>query len=103
SIHSYDAVYATGIYRSLCDDSYKAYKQLLMLGVGREQARGILVPSVYTTWVWTASLQSILHFLGLRDKPDAQGEIVEYARCVRVLISPYVPETISAYEALELL
>ncbi|WP_083856838.1 FAD-dependent thymidylate synthase [Stanieria cyanosphaera] len=43
---------AQSIYLQQCQSSYQAYQQLLELGVGREQARGILVPSVYTAWVW---------------------------------------------------
>lgn len=89
---------AVDLYRSTCQTSYHSYRALLDLGVGREQARGVLVPSVYTTWVWTVSLQSVLHFIGLRNAKDAQGEIERYAKAVKSLIVPIVPEAIAAWE-----
>jgi thymidylate synthase (FAD) len=91
---------ALAIYESQCKSSYKAYKDLLELGVGREQARGVLVPSVYTSWVWTVSLQALLHFVGLRKGEGAQQEIHAYAEAIAQLIQPIVPETIQAWNEL---
>ncbi|MCU0549816.1 MAG: FAD-dependent thymidylate synthase [Leptolyngbya sp. Prado105] len=91
---------AISIYQAQCEASYKAYKDLLDLGVGREQARGVLVPSVYTSWVWTASLQTVLHFIGLRKGEGAQQEIHFYASAIEQLIQPIVPQTIGAWEEL---
>ncbi|MEP0915462.1 FAD-dependent thymidylate synthase [Leptolyngbya sp. DQ-M1] len=91
---------ALEIYRAQCEASYKAYKDLLELGVGREQARGVLVPSVYTSWVWTVSLQAVLHFIGLRKGEGAQQEIHFYADAISQLIQPIVPQTIGAWEEL---
>lgn len=91
---------ALNIYRAQCEASYKAYKDLLQLGVGREQARGVLVPSVYTAWVWTVSLQAVLHFIGLRKGEGAQQEIHFYADAIAQLIQPIVPQTIAAWEEL---
>jgi thymidylate synthase (FAD) len=66
--------------------------------VGREQARGVLVPSVYTSWVWTVSLQALLNFVDLRRGSGAQHEIAMYAKAILVLITPIVPETIRIWE-----
>lgn len=52
----------------------KAYKDLLNLGVAKEQARAILPLSLNTTFIWTGSLLAFLHFFKLRLKPDAQEE-----------------------------
>lgn len=83
---------AIRIYGEECRSSYNTYAKLLNLGVGREQARGVLVPSIYTSWVWTTSLQSALHFISLRRlEGSPQAEIAEYAKAVEELISPYVP------------
>jgi thymidylate synthase (FAD) len=90
---------AAKIYEEQCRQSYEAYAALLDLGVGREQARGVLVPSVYTSWVWTVSLQSLLHFVGLRKGKGAQQEIGYYADAILLLIKDIVPETINAWEA----
>lgn len=94
---------AVEVYIRQCQDSYGAYRHLLELGVGREQARGVLVPSVYTSWVWTASLQSVLHFIGLRRGAGAQTEIGLYAQGITGLIQPIVPVAMEAWEAYQTL
>lgn len=86
------------LYQEQCQTSYRTYAKLLELGVGREQARGVLVPSVYTSWVWTVSLQAVLHFIGLRKGKGAQNEIALYARAIEELIKPHVPYTMQAWE-----
>lgn len=88
---------AAGIFGTMCYQSFEAYQQLLDLGVGREQARGILVPAVYTSWVWTCSLQSLLHFVGLRLGHGAQYEIAAYAQGCLDLARPIAPTTIDAW------
>lgn len=90
---------AKSIYESQCDSSYQAYSKLLELGVGRELARGVLVPSVYTSFTWTASLQSVLYFIDLRKGHGAQSEIVKYAEAIEQLITPIVPHTIDFWQA----
>lgn len=87
---------AISIYEQQCKNSYEAYTQLLNLGVGREQARGVLIPSVYTSWVWTVSLQALLHFIDLRRGAGAQSEIGAYAQAIVELIQPIVPVSIEA-------
>jgi len=87
------------IYVEQCRSSYDAYQKLLSLGVAREQARGVLIPTVYTAWVWTVSLQALLHFIDLRLGKGAQNEIQAYARTLFELVQPIVPETIRAWEA----
>ncbi|GAB4532520.1 MAG: hypothetical protein Tsb0014_17050 [Pleurocapsa sp.] len=90
---------AKEIYEQQCQSSYQAYSKLLELGVGREQARGLLIPSVYTSWVWTVSLQALLHFIDLRRGADAQSEIGAYAQAIVELIKPIVPVAMSAWSA----
>ena len=88
---------AIAIYRQQCENSYKSYSKLLELGVGREQARGVLIPSVYTSWVWTVSLQALLNFVNLRLGAGAQSEIGAYAQAIVELIEPIVPVSIAAW------
>ena len=88
---------AIAIYREQCEKSYQAYTELLELGVGREQARGVLIPSVYTSWVWTVSLQALLNFIGLRLGAGAQSEIGAYAEAIVELIKPIVPVSMEAW------
>ncbi len=92
---------AIALYTAQCRASYEAYQSLLALGVGREQARGVLVPSVYTSWVWTVSLQALLHFIDLRKGEGAQQEIGAYARGLLSLIQDVVPQTIQAWELVQ--
>ncbi|MGL5083448.1 MAG: FAD-dependent thymidylate synthase [Microcoleaceae cyanobacterium] len=89
---------ALEVYAMQCDESYAAYRKLLDLGVGREQARGVLVPSVYTSWVWTVSLQALLHFIQLRLGSGAQNEITAYSAALLEMIKPIVPQCIEAWE-----
>lgn len=89
---------AQSTYRTLCLKSFEAYSELLELGVGKEQARAVLVPAVYTSWVWTASLQAVLHFCDLRKGEGAQAEIAHYVPSILESISDYIPNTIEAWE-----
>lgn len=88
---------ASALYKATCDSSYDTYYRLINLGVSREQARAVLVPAIYTSWVWTVSLQSVLNFIDLRTGNGAQSEIALYAGCVEKLITPIVPETLKAW------
>jgi thymidylate synthase (FAD) len=54
-----------------------AYKQLISLGVSKEQARTILPLNLNTTFLWTGSLLSFIHVFNLRLKADAQQETRE--------------------------
>lgn len=54
-----------------------AYKQLINLGVSKEQARTILPLNLNTTLIWTGSLYSFIRLCKQRLKPDAQIETKE--------------------------
>lgn len=85
-------------YRRAMKHNADIYDYLLEQGTSREQARAVLPPAVYTTWVWTASLQSVLHFIALRDGHGAQAEIARYARDIEVITTQYFPRTIEAFK-----
>lgn len=70
-----------------------AYQKLIDNGVAREIARGVLPHCTYTSLYWTCNLRSLLHFLGLRDSPDAQWEIMKYAQAMRELAVEHFPIT----------
>lgn len=71
------------------------YQQALENGICAEQAR-LFLPAygMYVRWRWTASLQSINHFLNQRLADDAQKEIRDYAQAVYKLIKPKFPVSI---------
>jgi thymidylate synthase (FAD) len=92
-----DSDKAKRIYENLCLQSKFAYQDLLSFGVCKEQARAVLVPSIYTTWVWTVSLQSLLNFIELRSGTDAQSEIQLYSNILQQIITPLVPNVVTAF------
>ena len=75
----------------------QAYAGLLLTGVSKEQARAILPPALYTSFVWTCSLQALFHFISLRIGHGAQGEIVEYAKALLALGWSVAPEAFDAF------
>ncbi len=79
-------------YNTALDTTLVMYKRLLDLGVAKEQARVILPLSQYTEVYWTASFQSIMNFIELRDEKTSQIEIQEYARTMKDLMFEVYPE-----------
>lgn len=77
------------------------YKSALKDGVAVEQAR-LFLPAygMYTSWRWSASLQSVLHFLELRKGEEAQWEIQQYAEAVSTLVEPLFPLTFRIHNGL---
>ena len=66
---------------------------MLENGVAREQARSILPLTLYTKVWWTASFQSVMNFIELRDEATSQVEIQEYARALKDVMLEAFPET----------
>lgn len=85
-------------YAKALEQAKQAYRALLTFGVSKEQARGIMPMSSYTTFVWTCSLQALLHFISLRDTSDSQGEIQCYAQAMSALARPLFKEAFQAFE-----
>ena len=69
------------------------YDNMISAGVAKEQARIVLPLSQYTQVWWTASFQSVMNFIELRDEPTAQVEIQEYARALKKIMLDAFPET----------
>lgn len=80
-----------GEYNKLVKQIHSFYDELISKGVCKEQARGILPQTMFTTFWWTIDLRNLIHFLELRDDEHAQKEIREYAIAIKKLIEPYVP------------
>lgn len=68
------------------EQSLTFYNKLLQAGVCKEQARGILPQNLSTDFFMTGNLRNWAHFLSLRDKPDAQGEVQEVAQQVKAIV-----------------
>ena len=84
---------ASSLYRTGINETKRIYEELVNLGVAKEQARSILPLSQYTQVWWTASFQSIMNFIELRDEKTAQVEIQEYARALKGIMLEVFPET----------
>ena len=95
-----DQSLARDIWASASETAFKAYHQLLELGVTREQARGVLPLSLYTESYYTFNVRSLLHFLELRDHEGAQFETRLFARAMAELAEPLFPVTFAAWRAL---
>lgn len=67
-------------------------------GVCAEQAR-LFLPAygMYVRYYWTASLQSVAHFLNQRLGHDSQVEIQEYAKAVYALAKPKFPVSLDEF------
>lgn len=79
------------------DTGIRLYEQAINEGVCAEQAR-LFLPAygMYVRYYWTASLQSVAHFLNQRLANDSQVEIQAYAKAVLELVRPHFPVSISA-------
>lgn len=62
------------------------YKDLVALGVSKEQARSVLPLSLNTQFIWTGSLLAFVHLFNLRLKPDAQQETRELVQQMADLV-----------------
>lgn len=91
-----DNAQAQKIYLKSIEDSYNAYKQLLAMGVCKEQARLLFPLCFKNSLVWTASLEAVVHFIKLRDHQGAQLEIRNLARAIRELVEPICPYSVKA-------
>tara|TARA_Y100001951_G_C11221575_1_gene229093 strand:- start:69 stop:764 length:696 start_codon:yes stop_codon:yes gene_type:complete len=69
------------------------YGNMISSGVAKEQARIVLPLSQYTQVWWTASFQSAMNFIELRDEPTAQWEIQQYAKVLKQVMLDTFPET----------
>jgi len=83
--------------------SEETYQVALNSNIAPEQAR-LFLPAygMYVRWRWTASLNSVLHFLTLRQGHGAQSEIVDYANIIGELVKEKFPVTTKAWEEFRL-
>lgn len=75
----------------------KGYSALLEEGIPKELARLIIPVGRYSKMRAGANLRNWLGFLTLRDAPNAQLEIQEYARAVSTLLTEKFPKTLGLF------
>ena len=88
----------THIYNEYMRQVEMTYDRMIDAGMAKEQARIILPLSQYTLVWWTASFQSIMNFIELRDEATAQVEIQEYAKALKKIMLEVYPETTKLWE-----
>ena len=76
---------------------YQNYDQLINEGVSRETARINLPLSLFTEFYFSMDLHNLLNFIKLRNSPNAQYEIKEYAESIQSIITPLCPITMEAF------
>ncbi len=84
------------LYNGISATAVSMYKDLLALGVAREQARGVLPVGIYSQAILTASLQAIVHLIRLRTEAHAQAETQEYGKAIKTLVENYYPNALTA-------
>lgn len=79
--------------------SFQLYQRLMHRGMAREMARMVLPLNLYTQFWFTVNARSLMNFLELRNAPNAQWEIQEYARAMEQDFAQVMPMTHSAFIA----
>ncbi len=77
--------------------SYETYQALLKKGIRKEEARIVLPLATYTVFHWSVNLRSLMNFLSLRAKREAQFETRMYAFTVGYLMKMAFPATFEAF------
>ncbi len=73
------------------------YNELVEAGLRREAARTVLPAGLRTTFWWTINTRSLMNFLKLRLRPDAQWEIRQVAKAVVRIMRKTTPITIETF------
>ena len=81
--------------------AHNLYKDLMLNGVCREQARAILPQTMYTEYYGTCNLSNLLKFIDLRSHEGAQWEIQKVAEACLEIATDLYPETVGAYRKIK--
>jgi len=90
--------YVHHIMESTSRRAWQAYKDMMEMGVAKEQARNILPLNLYSTFIWTVNLRALLNFLSLRQHETALWEIRQYANAIAEFAEMVVPSTMESFE-----
>lgn len=80
-----------------CNLAYELYEKSMELGVARQQARAFVPVTMYSEMIWSCNARSLMHFLELRNNPNAQMEIREYAQVAELIFSDLMPVTAASF------
>lgn len=88
-------------YKKTVDYCLQTYKRLIDAGVVKELARGLLPLCMYTEFMFSCNMRSLLHFVALRDDIHAQWEIRQYARGMLDLAQQYFPVVVRTWQSVQ--
>lgn len=78
--------------------AYAVYELLRGRGYPKEKARMVLPQNMYSEFLWTINVRSLMNFLWQRGPGgNAQNEIQQYAQAVEDLWNPIMPVTAKAF------
>ncbi len=80
-----------------CKLSYELYEKSMEIGVARQQARAFVPVTMYSEMIWSCNARSLMHFLSLRNHPNAQAEIREYAQAAELIFNDLMPVTAASF------
>ena len=89
---------ARELYEHVMKEAWRAYNELLKLGIPQEDARYVIPQASTTTILMTVNLRELLHIAKLRLDPKAQWEIRRVVKMMIEEASTVIPEI---YEMLE--
>jgi len=78
------------------NQAWESYEYMLEVGVAREVARMVLPLNLYTEFIVTGNFRNWMHFLELRNTPDAQLEIRVYAEHIAEILEEKMPISFKA-------
>lgn len=87
------------VHRIICVDSASRYKLALESGYSEEHARDIIPYAIRQHFVVSFNLRSLMHFLDLRAKRDAQLEIQQLCDLIWPHFQSWAPEIADWYAA----
>lgn len=80
------------------ETAWNTYEMMLNEGVAKEVARNVLPLSTYTYFYATFDARNLMHFLNLRQSPQALYEIREVANKMAEHLKDKMPLTYAAFE-----
>lgn len=80
-------------FEALHEQALIAYNKLLIMGVSREQARGVLPQNLNTKFYMTGNLRNWIHFIELRQHKHAQEEVQFIAQEIKKIVETHFPES----------
>ena len=90
-------VTASSCIRKHHESSLALFNRLLVSGVCREQARGVLPQNLYTEYYGTTNLSNLLKFIELRTHEGAQWEIQQVANACLDIAQSLWPAAVGTY------